>query len=251
MTARVAQIWRHPIKAIGRDALSRASLIRDKWLPGDRLWAVTHERAKPVDGWMHKSNFLRGVTEPRLMAVTCRYDDVAGTLDLEHPDLAPLTIVPDSPETSSELIAWLDPLWSADLPRPTALVRQNGVHMTDVPEPWISINSTATLSAVSDRVGEPVSPHRWRGNLWIDGLAPWSEFDWIGTTVRIGEAELRVEARITRCKATMANPATGARDIDTLGALRTWGHQDFGVYARVIGSGDVAIGDAVVFKAAP
>ena len=36
-------------------------------------------------------------------------------------------------------------------------------------------------------------------------------------------------------------------DADTLGALQaTYGHQDFGVYARVITGGTIAVGDTVV-----
>ena len=42
----------------------------------------------------------------------------------------------------------------------------------------------------------------------------------------------------------MANPHTGKRDADTLAALRDgWNHQDFGVYARVIKGGKVALND--------
>ena len=28
-----------------------------------------------------------------------------------------------------------------------------------------------------------LSIHRWRGNLWVDGWAPWAEFDWIGQDI--------------------------------------------------------------------
>ena len=75
---------------------------------------------------------------------------------------------------------------------------------------------------------------RFRGNVWLDGLAPFAEFDLVGRDLRLGTARLRVRERITRCKATTVDPATGISDADTLGALRAgWGHQDFGVYAEV------------------
>ncbi|MGI9393180.1 MAG: hypothetical protein ACR2OY_00900 [Boseongicola sp.] len=50
---------------------------------------------------------------------------------------------------------------------------------------------------------------------------------------------------MTRCKATMANPDTGRRDLDTLGLLDDLGHQEFGVYAEVIEGGTLSVGDAV------
>ena len=43
----------------------------------------------------------------------------------------------------------------------------------------------------------------------------------------------------------MANPDTGRRDLDALGALQALGHQEFGVYAEVIHGGEVATGDTV------
>jgi uncharacterized protein YcbX len=56
--------------------------------------------------------------------------------------------------------------------------------------------------------------------------------------------ELRVEERITRCKATEADPETGRPDADTLGTLaRAFGHEDMGVYATVVKGGPVALGD--------
>jgi len=44
----------------------------------------------------------------------------------------------------------------------------------------------------------------------------------------------------------MANPETGRRDADTLGALENgWGHTDFGVYAEVTQTGMIRPGDSV------
>ena len=118
--------------------------------------------------------------------------------------------------------------------------------MTDTDFPSVSIFGLASNRDLSSRLGQSLSPYRWRGNLWIDGLAPWAEFDWVGRDVQIGEAVFHVQDRIVRCKATSANPGTGQIDADTLGALTGgFGHQDFGVYARVMTGGLVALGDTV------
>jgi uncharacterized protein len=80
-------------------------------------------------------------------------------------------------------------------------------------------------------------------------LAPWEEFDLIGREIAIGAVVLQVESRITRCKATCGNPETGRADADTLGALdEGYGHQDFGVYARVVAGGQIRPGDAVTIR---
>ena len=116
--------------------------------------------------------------------------------------------------------------------------------MTDSDFPSVSILSLASLRDFSDKMNRDLSIDRWRGNLWIDGAAPFAEFGWIGREIEIGEAVLRIEERITRCRATMADPETGQIDADTLTGLQDgYGHQDFGVYATVISGGMLAQGD--------
>ncbi|WP_372805833.1 MOSC domain-containing protein [Loktanella salsilacus] len=103
---------------------------------------------------------------------------------------------------------------------------------------------TASHAAVADQLGKPLEPERWRGNIWLDGLPPWAEWDWIGRDIRIGAVTLRIQERIARCAHTAASPETGLRDADTLGALRDgWTHTDFGVYAAVMTGGRIALGD--------
>ncbi len=106
--------------------------------------------------------------------------------------------------------------------------------MTDTDFPSLSLLNTASNDALSSVMGQPLSMARWRGNIHIDGLAPWAEQGWIGQRLRIGTVEFDVREEIRRCLATTANPETGKRDADTLGALNTtFGHQNFGVYAVV------------------
>jgi len=249
MSASVGKIVRHPIKSIGRQELTSVGLAAGKWMPFDRLWGVSHERSKLGGGWEKKVNFLRAVTGPALMAVTAELDETTKTLTLTHPTAGTITTRPNSPDDASRLIGWLRQLWPGDLPKPTAIYRSNEGHLTDVPNPWISLNSTASLKALSQRAGVILVPHRFRGNIWIDGLDPWQEAKWVGKTIQMGGVTLAVRSQITRCKATMANPDTGRRDLDTLGLLDDLGHQEFGVYAEVIQGGVLSVGDSVAVPA--
>ncbi|MDJ1006745.1 MAG: MOSC domain-containing protein [Paracoccaceae bacterium] len=242
MSLSLGSIWRHPLKAIGREEVDGADLTPGAWLPFDRVWAVAHDRARLDGGWGVKANFLRGVTEPKLMAATATLAADGERLTLDHPDAGQITLRPDDPADLPHVLDWLGGIWPADLPAPTRIYRAPEAHLTDVPAPWISVHCRATHRAVEERVGQPLSIHRWRGNLWVEGAEPWEEFAWVGKCLRIGEAMLEVKERITRCKATMANPETGRRDADTLAALRSRGHQDFGVYAEVVAPGRIAPG---------
>lgn len=246
MAAVLTDIWRHPLKSIGRERLDRITLEPGKWLRGDRVWAVAHDRAEIEEGtWAHCRNFLRCTHGPGLMAVTSALDEDTGTLALDHPEAGQLVFAPNDPAETPRLLDWLSRIWPTDLPAPTGLYSYGGGSLTDNSGPYVSVFNHASHRAVEDRVGKPLSNLRWRGNLWIEGLAPWQEFEWIGKEIRIAGTVLAIEDRITRCRATMANPETGRRDADPLAALDTWGHRDFGVLGRVIEGGEIGAGDRV------
>ena len=240
----LSEIWRHPIKSHGREALTRTMVAPGGTLPGDRRWAVTHEASKPVTSWMPCANFSRAGKAPALMAIVSEWNEAAETITLRHPDCPELTFNPD--QNAADFIEWIAPLMPTDRAASTGIVRIEAQAMTDTDYPSISLCNPASHRAVGQAVGQSLSQHRWRGNLWVDGLAPWEEFDWIGRDIRIGTAHFHVQEPITRCKATMANPDTGRIDANTLGALNdTWGHQHFGVYLKCIQGGEIAAGDTV------
>jgi uncharacterized protein YcbX len=242
MTIRLAHICRHPIKAYGREMLASVRLSAGEGLPFDRRWAVAHEAAKLGPGWNPCMNFTRGAKAPALMAVTAHLDEAAQRVTLAHPTAGEITVAPDEAEDQARLLAWAEPLVPSGRARPAAVVRA-GVALTDSDFPSVSVLSLASLAALSQRMGIDLSIHRWRANLWLDGAEPWVEWGWIGRRFRLGDAVLEVVERITRCTATTVNPETGAVEGNTLAALEAgYGHQDFGVYARVIEGGEIALG---------
>lgn len=246
MIAHLAQIVRHPVKSAGFQSLTRAALIEGRPMPFDRVWAVATEGANfdgvPM-GWAAKVNFLRGAAEGGLQAIRADFDETSGILTLIHPARPPFTGT--LPADGAALVDWLRPLWPASRPAPRALVaRGDGGALSDAPEPFVAILNLSSLRALGQRMRRDLSIHRFRGNMWLDGLAPWEEFDLIGRRLAIGGAILHIEEPITRCVATSFDPDTGLPAGDTLAALQTgWGHRDFGVYARVVQGGTVALGD--------
>jgi uncharacterized protein YcbX len=215
-------------------------------MPWDRCWAVAHE-ASPADGsaWVPCVNFSRGSKAPKLMAINAKLDETAQTLTLSHPDRKGFTFQPDDIRQLSGFLAWIRPLMPSDRAQSARIIRLQDRGFTDTDFASISINSHASLRALSERVGLPLSPLRWRGNIWLDDLEPWAEHNWVGQQFRIGTVQFEGVEPIVRCLATTANPQTGKRDADTLGALNDgWNHQNFGLYAHVIESGEISIEDS-------
>jgi len=245
---RVAHLVRHPVKSAGYERVDEAALVPGAAFPFDRVWAVAHAAARLTDppAWAPKLQFLRGWGSAALMAISCRSRPEAGEITLSHPGRPTATFRPDDPADAARLVDWLRPLWPANRPEPARLVRVPGQALTDQDQPLVSINSTSSLADLSARMGTDLSIHRFRGNIWVDGWAPWAELDIVGQEITIGGARLRVEEPIGRCRATGANPETGLQDADTMAALEAfYGHTDFGVFARVISGGTLRPGDEV------
>jgi len=245
--ARVTSLWRHPIKAHGAERISASAFEAGQTMPWDRVWAIVHDASKVgngVIGWVPCANFSRGAKSPSLMAIRAKTDEAASRVTLTHPNTAPLTVNPDDPAEALRLIDWVLPLSNPGRALPSHVVRAGGNGFTDSRFASVAILNRASLEDLSSRTGCGLAEERFRGNIWLEDLAPWEEFDLVGREIRIGTATFAIRERITRCMATAANPETGRIDADTLGTLEAnWHHRDFGIYAEVIGSGRVALGD--------
>jgi len=240
---KVAHIWRHPIKSHGTETLDSVELEAGRTMPWDRRWAVAHDASKADSAeWAPCVNFTIGSKAPKLMAIKARSNEETGLITLNHPDLPPFTFNPDT--DSEAFLDWVKPLVPSNRAQSARVVRVPGRGMTDTDFPSISIANLASHAQVAEHLDQEISPLRWRANIWLEGLKPWEEFEWLGQRFRVGTAEFEIKERIKRCLATTANPETGERDADTLGALNAgWDHQDFGVYAEVVTPGRIALGD--------
>ncbi len=245
MSLTVTALWRHPIKAHGREALQRTALEAGKCMPWDRHWAVTHEATKAGGSeWARCINFSRGASAPRLMALTTHLDEATGVVTLSHPDLPDLSFNPDT--EADRFVNWVRPIMPENRRQSTGILKVPGVGLTDSSWPSLSLVNLASNAALENVHGSALSMNRWRGNIHFDGAAAWEEFELVGRKLRIGTVEFEVRERIERCSATTVDPANGQADFDTLKALRdNWGHTDFGVKIFVTKSGDIAVGDTI------
>jgi uncharacterized protein len=248
MPGHVAHLVRHPVKSVGYELVETAELTAGAAFPFDRTWAVAHAAARLTDPptWAPKLQFLRGWGSAELMAISCRSVPEAEAITLSHPRRPTETFRPDDPVDAARLVDWLRPLWPENRPEPARVIRVPGQALTDQDQPLVSVNSLSSLADLSRRMGQDLSIHRFRGNIWVDGWAPWFELDLIGQEITIDTARLKVEEPIGRCRATGANPETGIQDADTMAALETgYGHTDFGVFARILQGGRVRLKDEV------
>ena len=144
MSARVAALWRHPIKSHGREALQSVTLTQGQTMPWDRRWAVAHEASK-ADGsrWVPCANFSRGAKAPGLMAISATSDETLNTVTLSHPKLGEFTFDPDKQLLG--FLDWVRPIMPADRAQSAKIIRNADVGMTDTRFPSISLLGLALV----------------------------------------------------------------------------------------------------------
>lgn len=115
----------------------------------------------------------------------------------------------------------------------------------------IHIVNMNTVAAISKAFGgDDIGWQRFRPNVLITDCPAWSEFEWVGKTIHLGTATVKVTKRTVRCDATKVNPKTAVADLDVPALLSKHFPQHgpyVGVYAIVVTAGNVTAGDVVGF----
>jgi uncharacterized protein len=259
MATTVSAIYRYPVKGLSAERLDRVPLTRGECLPEDRRFAIAlastrFDPARPE--WLVKTHFAMLMRDEKLAQLTTRFDPATGDLTIERTGDAggiALRASLTDPAGCRSIGDFLGDFLGEGVARPLRVVAAPGHAFADArrkpnatTDKYVSLINLRSIAALAGRMGAPVDPLRFRANVYFDGLPAWQELDWIGSTIEVGDARLRVIAAITRCAATQVNPATAERDLDIPAALqRQFGHNLMGIYAEVAAGGDIAEGDAL------
>ncbi len=250
MSARLASLYRHPVKGFTPERVPEAQLRAGQHFPHDRLFAVEDgpsgfDPAAP--GHVSKWRFAVLAKLGELARVRTRYDEAAGVFHVESAGVRPLAADLGCDAGRQALADWLQAYLGEAASGPLRVVAHGAGHrFMDHPQGYVSLINLESVRDLEQRLGAPVDPRRFRANLYVEGLEPWSELDLLGATLRIGEATLSGTRPIVRCMATHVHPETGERDLDVAGALHAhYGHVFCGLYLRVKADGAVREGDPV------
>lgn len=224
--ARVAELWRYPVKSMAGESLAAAEV---GWhgIAGDRRWAF-------VRGDTPRSGFpwLTIREQARMLHYRPAF------LDLSQPDCSDVSVrTPGGAELDV-----IDPVLAAELaPGARAIKLDRGAF--DVSP--ISLLSRQSVSAVAGLVRTELDVRRFRANIVLDADGPFSEDEWVGTTLEIGSARIRVDQRDQRCVVVNVDPESTHRDASVLKAIARERQACLGIYASTICPGRITRGDAV------
>ncbi len=246
---RIAALHRYPLKGFSPERLSRVELETGGCFPADRMFAVENgpsgfDPGAPVH--QPKIKFLMLMKNDEIARLTTRFHDETGELSITHEGQevarGDLSQAEGRAAIADFLAAYVP---AADQRGPFKLIAAPaGFRFMDSSSGYVSLINQASIADLEIRSGAPVDPLRFRGNLLIEGLKPWAEFDLVGQVLEASSGvRLKITKRIDRCAATAVDPQTGLRDLPILKTLmRSYGHIDCGVYAEIVAGGTLAEG---------
>ncbi|MET0817743.1 MAG: MOSC N-terminal beta barrel domain-containing protein [Solirubrobacteraceae bacterium] len=231
---RVAEMWRWPVKSMGGEEV-RSFRLDERGVGGDRTHAVIHH---------HKGEWkpLTAREAPRLLAWHASYPFAPDAgLRPDDPPHAQVT----GPDGRSW--RWGDPrlrnALAEDLGRDVRL-RRDLAGIQDL-ERSVLVTTEATRAALADELGTPIDLRRFRTNVHLElDAEPWAEHGWEGGTLRLsGGVVLRLLHACVRCAIPTRDPVTTAKWPELLRHLDARHETLFGINARVVQSGRIAVGE--------
>jgi uncharacterized protein YcbX len=248
--ASVAALYRYPVKGLTPEPLQSVELQPGEAVPFDRAYAIENGPGRfdpEAPKHLPKTAFLMLMRDERLATLRSAFDDASQTLTIARGGKPVVSGRLDTPLGRQLIEQFMAAYMKAELRGAPKIVSAPGHSFSDMAAKCVSLVNLASVRELERAAGRTVDPLRFRANVYVEGLAPWAELGWMDREIGIGPARLKVFASTTRCAATNVDPTTAARDMAIPATLqRTWGHQDFGIYARVIDGGRIAVGAPVI-----
>ncbi len=234
-TGTVTQLHRWPVKSMAGEPVGELR-VDERGVGGDRTHAL-------FDRFKEAPRRLTVRQAPRLLAWRADY----GGIDVDPAD-------PPSPRLTAPdgtVHGWDDPAVagavSVDLGREVAL-RRDLAGQQDL-ERSVLITTQATLDALGSELGGPIDLRRFRTNVHCVLDAPaYAEEGWEGAAVTIGASRMTFLHPCERCVIPTRDPDTQVKWAQLLRHLSHEHRCLFGINARPLGAGRIAVGDTLTVE---
>lgn len=209
MIGTVANTFMHPIKGMHGVDMSTRGIQADTRLGivGDRRFAIYRRSTGAPTEWKPKGQFHVCMNREGMATDYGLTEDKIGEDYYLNPDYV------------------ADVLARRNLPHGNySLVDTGGDwHMADTNKPCISFLNLASVRWLEEKTGMQIDPRRFRMNVWIDGLEPWAELDYITAfeegerfPMWVGDVQVHCDDICERCHAINQSPETGLWDMKLL-----------------------------------
>ena len=242
----VDSLWHFPVKGLEGACRDTVHLEAGQHFPDDRIFAIGNGHKRHEESaagvWHKKGFFLQQMTLEQLAELSCEFD---GThLQIHHRGKLAAEGDMNSADGAHDIESFFAKLVGHQIPGEPRLMRVAEGSYADTKDALITLGGTASVDRFANETGTKPDMRRFRLNIMLQTETAFSEFDLIGKRVRLGMAELKIVAPVGRCAAIDVDPETAVRGPHYLPAMeRAFGHTDLGIFAEIVSSGAIGIGD--------
>jgi len=259
MSAEITSINYCPVKSVSFQSIEKCQIKKEIGIIGDRVFAFAKdldiEQAKLFEispderkGKWNKVLTLKNSPALNKYNFIFKYEKL--TLTLKDKEIFTIDINQLSErEALSNKISELE----ESLKQPIVLMKNYEFPFfdTSISKKVDFVNSVSLLNiqSINDfqkKIDKKIETSVFRGNIYIDGVEPWKERDWVGKIIKINNVSFKVKKNIPRCVAINLKPQSDDNSFNLLQLLKkTYNHFDMGIYLTVLDDGELNIGDKI------
>jgi hypothetical protein len=257
MSATISSINYCPVKSVSFQTIDKCEIKKNIGIVGDRIFAFAKgldlEQAKifeknPEERRGKWNKILTLKNSPVLNKYNFLLNENKLTLTFENEKILTINVNEiDKYDLLSNKILELE----NSIQKPIVLMKNNDLPFFDtsisnkiVLSHSISLLNTKSIEDFQNKINLKIEVQRFRGNIYIDGIEPWKEREWIGKIIEINGISFKVEKNIPRCVAINLKPTTDDNSLNLLQSLKkNYNHFDMGIYLSALEEGRINLGD--------
>jgi len=213
-SARIVGLYRYPVKGLSPEPLAEVTLEAGGTFPWDRAFAIEngkHDFDPENPKHFPKIKFLMLMRDERLARLKTRFDDATTTLHiaLDGKEMLAANLMSDDGRRALE--GFMAHYMEKELRGSPRVVHAPGFSHSDAPAKLVSIINMASVRALEEKVGRHIHPLRFRGNVYVEGLAPFEDHGLGGQALHHGGHALQGRAQDGALRGDECGPGTRAR----------------------------------------
>ena len=262
MSIEITSINYCPVKSISFQSIQNCKIKKNIGIIGDRIFAfakgLDQDQAKlfeksPDERKGKWNRILTLKNSPALNKYNFEFKDNKLTFTIKDEEILSIDINQlNEREVLSNKISELE----NSLEKPIILMKNDAFPFfdTSISKKVDFVNSVSLLNiqSINDfekKTNKKIENSIFRGNIYIDGVEPWKEREWIGKTIKINKVLFKVEKNIPRCVAINLKPKTDDNSFNLLQLLKkNYNHFDMGIYLTALDDGEISIGNTIDFN---
>lgn len=248
----VKKIYYCPVKSLSFNEVTNIQINPKNGIINDRIIAFTRGLNNKSSSAFNNSNdrnlnyFLTLRNTPYLKKYNFIYNDKKKYIKLYLKNKKIIEGCVNNPKDVIKIEKFIENI-NVKIKKPIYLIYNDKFPFFDTtPAVSVSMINLNTIKELELKLKKKIEYERFRGNILIDNLNAWEEFNLIKKTLIIGNVKFKVDSKIPRCSATNINPNNYDLDINLPNNLiELYGHKYFGIYLIPLSSGSIKRNDKI------